>query len=98
VDLATLQWVGGVAVVIILGLVGWIAKDNNEKMKEMREDIATLRNLMDSRAEKLHERINEAVGDVADVRETLAGFQGTFMTREEHGRYCQQMQQHQPRA
>jgi hypothetical protein len=40
----------------------------------------------------LHQRINGEARDLADARETLAGFQGTFMTREEHSRYCQQHQ------
>jgi hypothetical protein len=89
VDLATFQWIGGVAVVIILGLVGWIAKDNNEKVRDLREETTRLRNLLDTKNETLHERINNEARDLADVRETLAGFQGTFMTRDEHNRYCQ---------
>jgi hypothetical protein len=85
---------------IILGLVGWIARDNNEKMRELREetqklrdDNAALRGVIDSRVEKLHDRINGEAKDLADARETLAGFQGIFMTREEHSRYCQQQKQ-----
>ena len=110
-DLATFQWLGGIAILIILGLVGWIARDHNDKMKELKDELhetrdesARLRNLMDGKvelllsdtnkkAEALHLRINSEARDLADVRETLAGFQGTFLTREEHGRYCQQQQQ-----
>lgn len=97
-DLATFQWIGGIAVTVLLGLLGYIARDNNEKFKDLRQELkdareetAQLRALLDTKNEMLHQRINGEARDLADARETLAGFQGTFMTREEHSRYCQQV-------
>jgi len=97
-DLATFQWVGGIVVTLIFGLVGWIAKTYKEENKELKADLEKLRDSTDSKVEKLHGRINEQAREIADLRTTVAGFQAVFMTREEHGRYCVLLQQqHQPR-
>lgn len=106
-DQATFQWLAGIAIAVILGLIAWIARDMTEKIKEAKDDIDRLggridrkfeataaseqktRDAMDVKADKLYDRINDQQREIADLRETTAGFQGTFMTREEHARQCQ---------
>jgi len=113
-DQSTFQWLAGIAIAAIFGLITWIARDMSEKIKEAKEDTDKLggridrkfeatatsdqktRETMDLKAEKLYDRINEQQKEIADLRETTAGFQGTFMTREEHARQCQK--QPQPRG
>jgi predicted NBD/HSP70 family sugar kinase len=104
VDLATFQWLAGGAMAVIIGLVGYIARETNEKLRDLRQEIKEakaenerLREALDSKADALHTRINNQVATSNAQSVTLAGFQGTFMTREEHARHCQQ-HQHQPRG
>lgn len=91
-DLATFQWIAGIVVTLIFGLVGYIAKTYREENKELKAEIEKLRDATDSKVEKLHMRINDQAKEIADLRTTVAGFQAVFMTREEHGRYCQTQQ------
>jgi hypothetical protein len=104
VDLATFQWLAGGAVAVIISLVGYIARETNEKLRDLRAEIKEakaenekLREALDEKADSLHTRINSQVVTSNAQSVTLAGFQGTFMTREEHARHCQQ-QQHPPRG
>lgn len=92
-DQATFQWLAGLAISGIVGLVIWIARDFNEKLRDCRADNEKLRDSLDAKALALHNRINEKEEQIADLRETTAGFQGVFITREEHARFCQQMRQ-----
>jgi hypothetical protein len=96
-DLATFQWIAGIIVTLIFGLVGWIAKTYKEENKELRIEVEKLRDSTEAKVEKLHVRINDQAREVADLRTTVAGFQAVFITREEHSRCCVLLQQHQSR-
>ena len=103
-DLSTFQWLAGSAIAVIVGLVSYIARETNEKLRDLRQEIKEvkadnekLRSALDEKADALHTRINAQVTASNAQSVTLAGFQGTFMTREEHARHCQQ-QRHVPRG
>lgn len=65
----------------------------DSKIGELSKEDRVVRDVIDQKIEKLHIRINEQAKEIADLRETTAGFQGTFITRDEHGRQCLQQQQ-----
>lgn len=66
------------------------AEIQNQERAERGENDR-LRDSFDKKVDELHKRINGQEKKASDLEITLTGFQGVFISREEHARECQRM-------
>ena len=68
-------------------------KAENDKLREgFDQKVDKLHTRINDEAKETNRRLTEQTNKHSDLKVTVTGFQGTFMTREEHQRFCNVLQ------
>lgn len=68
-------------------------KAENDKLREsFDKKVAELHTRINNESKEIGMRLTEQAKEHANLKVTVTGFQGAFMTREEHQRFCNALQ------
>lgn len=68
-------------------------KDQNDKLRDSFDNkVAELHTRINNESKEIGTRLTEQDKEHANLKVTVTGFQGAFMTREEHQRFCSALQ------
>ncbi len=68
-------------------------KAENDKLRDsFDKKVAELHTRINNEGKEVGTRLNAQAKEHSDLKVTVTGFQGAFMTREEHQRFCNALQ------